>query len=176
MTLDSLSLSLEIISRESSNFQLLIVENEKYLVRSKMIDFDRSTTKKKCIEPEYQERRKISTKRMKRDCKRRRAVSKGNLTANVYTPKILHDKSKDAEDFIVSLESSIESYPLQSRNEFVEELVYKGGERKKKNKGWREREEEKVRKKEKKTSTRCRLWYTYTICVRRPVRATRLRQ
>lgn len=115
---------------------------------------------------------------MKRDCKRRRAVSKGNLTANVYTPKILHDKSKDAEDFIVSLESSIESYPLQSRNEFVEELVYKGGERKKKNKGWREREEEKVRKKKKKkkTSTRCRLWYIYTICVRRPVRATRLRQ
>lgn len=91
---------------------------------------------------------------MKRDCKRRRAVSKGNLTANVYTPKILHDKSKDAEDFIVSLESSIESYPLQSRNEFVEELVYKGEERKKKNKGWREREEEKVRKKKKKRKRR----------------------
>lgn len=79
-----------------------------------------------------------------------------------------------------SLESFIESYPLQPRNEFVEELVYKGGEGKKeRNKGWREREKarKKGRKsvKKKKTSIRCRLWYTYTTCVRRP-RATRLRQ
>lgn len=91
------------------------------------------------------------------------------------------DRRMDAEDFIVSLESSIESYPLQSRNEFVEEqLVYKGGERKKRNKkGWREREEEKIKKiiKKKKTSIRCRLCGIHIRLVfDEPVRATRLRQ
>lgn len=81
------------------------------------------------------------------------------------------DRRMDAEDFIVSLESSIESYPLQSRNEFVEEqLVYKGGERKKRNKkGWREREEEKIKKIKKKKDEHSlpSVWYTYTTCVRR---------
>lgn len=78
------------------------------------------------------------------------------------------DRRMDAKDFIVSLESSIESYPLQSRNEFVEEqLVYKGGERKKRNKkGWREREEEKIKKikKRRRAFVAVCVVYIYDLC------------
>lgn len=137
----------------------------------------------KCVEPKYQERRKISTKRMKRDYKRRRAF-KGISHCQYIHRELrksftINRRTRRISSF--SLESFIES-PLQPRNEFVEELVYKGGEGKKeRNKGWREREKtrkkgRKSKKKKKKTSIRCRLWYTYTTCVRRPVRATRLRQ